>query len=175
MKRDGYRCVVSGAPDITFPDYPEDRIHEVVFTQACHIIRRAVAEFDPPESANKESYLSALTTFDILRNYASVPIANIADFHEALDDPSNGITMNFAAHQGFDTFAWCLKATEVPNKYNVVYYRGPHGLHGKPSEIAFSDHSTEFESPEEEASPPLRRQRTRASASGRAATWYQPA
>ncbi|GBE81607.1 hypothetical protein SCP_0313360 [Sparassis crispa] len=166
LKRDDYRCVVSGAPDISFPDYPEDRVHEVVFTQACHIIQPAIADFDPPESANKKSYLSALTTFDILRNYASVPIANIADFQETIHDPSNGITMNFDAHRGFDNFAWCLKATEVPNKYNVVYYRGPHGLHTRPSEITFSDHSAEIDSTEEKASSLLKRQCTRASASG---------
>jgi hypothetical protein len=58
-------------------------------------------------------YLSALTTFDILRNYADLPIKSIEDIVDVIDDPTNGLALEANAHNGFDRFRWSLKETEV--------------------------------------------------------------
>ena len=52
-------------------------------------------------------------TFDILRNYADLPINSIEDIEQVIDAPSNGIALQSDAHKGFDKFKWSLKETEV--------------------------------------------------------------
>jgi hypothetical protein len=56
-------------------------------------------------------YLSALTTFDILRHYASLPVTiiEIEDIAKIIDDPSNGMTLEPNVHVGFDDYDWSLK------------------------------------------------------------------
>ena len=58
-------------------------------------------------------YLSALRTFDILRNYAAMPVESIEDIARIIDDPSNGMMLQIDARDGFDEFLWSLKATDV--------------------------------------------------------------
>jgi hypothetical protein len=60
-------------------------------------------------------YYSAVTTFDILRNYANLSQETISDLEDVIDDPSNGFLLELNAHVGFDRFQWCLQPTEVCN------------------------------------------------------------
>ena len=57
--------------------------------------------------------MSATTTFDIFVNYTRFPIEMVEDLENHLDDPSNGISLENDAHDAFDMFDWCLKATGV--------------------------------------------------------------
>jgi len=54
-----------------------------------------------------------MTTFDILRNYANLPIQTLEDMKDLIDDPSNDFLLGYDAHQGFDAFKWYLEKTEV--------------------------------------------------------------
>jgi hypothetical protein len=58
-------------------------------------------------------YRSALTTFDILRHYAAMPIKDIEDIASIIDDVSNGTTLQSDVHIVFDNFKWSLRETEV--------------------------------------------------------------
>ena len=58
-------------------------------------------------------FKSAVTTFDILRNFTRIPVTKLEDLHSHIDDPSNGMMLELNAHNSFDRFNWCLKKTEV--------------------------------------------------------------
>ena len=58
-------------------------------------------------------YQSAVTTFDILLNFTRLPVKTVEELSAQLNHPSNGITLQKDAHDGFDGFEWCLKKTEV--------------------------------------------------------------
>ena len=131
MKRDGYRCIATGIRDfydLTVDQHGSEAIYR---TQACHIFRRAVAEFDVDDPTNKTVCLlattfnlclitlhyhqiqSALSTLDILSHYASLPQGTIEEIISLIDYPSNGFTLECNAHVGFDLFAWSF--VEVPD------------------------------------------------------------
>jgi hypothetical protein len=58
-------------------------------------------------------YQSAVTTFDILRNYADISETTLMNLTNLIDDASNGLLLETNAHTGFDRFGWCLQPTEV--------------------------------------------------------------
>jgi hypothetical protein len=58
-------------------------------------------------------YKSAMTTFDILRNYASLSEKSLEDQEDNIDDPANGFLLGSDAHTGLDKFKWCLLETQV--------------------------------------------------------------
>ena len=58
-------------------------------------------------------YQSAVTTFDILRNYADIPELTLKNLANLIDDASNGFLLERNAHKDFDSFVWCLQPTEV--------------------------------------------------------------
>ncbi|KAF9507273.1 hypothetical protein BS47DRAFT_1321384 [Hydnum rufescens UP504] len=157
LKRDGYRCVATGKIDVDHPGplSPQEE-EETIGTVGCHILRRAIAVFD-----RNKTYLSALSTFDILRHYASMPMMTIEDIASIIDDPSNGMTLRGDAHKGFDNFAWSLrKVDNIPNTYNIIVHR-PRGLGlgsvpTRRSDITFQDFSARYT---EASSPPRKKQR----------------
>jgi hypothetical protein len=51
-------------------------------------------------------YNSAVTAFDILRNYASLSEKSLQDLEDNIDDPANGVLLGSDAHNGFDKFKW---------------------------------------------------------------------
>jgi hypothetical protein len=108
-------------------------------------------------------YISALTTFDILRHYADLPIESIEDTANVIDDPSNGLALQKDVHNGFDRFRWSLKETAVrlsfpsslmvadkhlktPNQYTTFIYEKGHGfLQAEPQTVTFTDKSCAFD------------------------------
>jgi len=129
--RDGYKCVLTGFRD---PSHPElDESIPSAFLQASHILRRSIGNFNNDHTSDSVSRLSvqkyyisltgrpllytqfksAVTTFDILVNFTRIPVKKLEDLHSHIDDPSNGMMLEFNAHNGFDRFYWCLKKTEV--------------------------------------------------------------
>ena len=128
MVRDGYTCVITGYEDVSHPARNES--DPDMFLQASHILRRSIGNFDKdhtsvicPFEASHIAYQlsftfyiqfkSAVTTFDILRNFTRIPVENLEDLHSHLDDPSNGMMLDFYAHTLFDNFKWCLNKAEV--------------------------------------------------------------
>lgn len=141
--RDGYRCVVTGRYDAKHPQVPPEDLKRRVDLEASHILHRAVAVFK--KSSNNEEYLSALTTFDILRHYADLPIKNIEDIAHIIDDPSNGIALQADAHKGFDKFRWSLKETNIKNVYKTVIHEdNAAGIEEEGQLVTFADHSRDF-------------------------------
>ncbi|KAF9505838.1 hypothetical protein BS47DRAFT_487664 [Hydnum rufescens UP504] len=176
LKRDGYRCVATGEADVDHPGpLSSDEEFESISTEGCHILWGAIALLD-----QNKTYLSALSTLDILRHYASLPAMTIEDIASVINDPSNGMTLCANARDGFDSFAWSLKMvdnvssrsqvclvlnlsdpiSQTPNTYSIVVHR-PRGLGlGSVSKrrhyITFQDFSARFT---EESSPPRQKQR----------------
>jgi len=149
LKCDGYRCAVTGRPDINHPSLPLEEEDEMIKTAGCHILPRAIGISDINQRS--QSYLSALTTLHILHHYASLPEKTIEDIAKIIDDPSNGMTLECNAHFGFDNFAWSLKEVKnIPNTYDVIYLRRGHGLLNTPERITFTDSSARCS----ETSPP---------------------
>jgi hypothetical protein len=130
LKRDGYRCVLLGCADLSHPLYKNSTSDSepLLTLEGCHIIRRAIALFDSkddgsavrPRSADPDllnlipsEYQSAVTTIDILRNYADISETTLTNLTNLIDDASNGLLLQSDAHNSFDKFAWCLQPTEV--------------------------------------------------------------
>ena len=132
MLRDGYMCVITGYKDVSHPQSNEDDPY--ISLQAAHILCRSIGKFDNDRSSTSVGRLSvqcityrlpdltftsfiqfksAVTTFDILRNFTRIPVAKLEDLHSHLDDSSNGMMLELHAHNAFDNFKWCLKKTEV--------------------------------------------------------------
>lgn len=147
MERDGYRCIATGKADAAHPDAQDPFRYLLI---GCHIIRRAISIYD--SKGDQDAYNSAVTTFDILRNYASLSSDDIQKLEDNIDDPSNGFLLSSDAHIGFDRFQWCLQETEptaqpLTNKYKVKIYGILHGIGLREGElriIEFTDHSEEF-------------------------------
>ena len=59
-------------------------------------------------------------TLDILRNYCELDSRFVRDLHHNIDDPCNALTLEANMHLAFDMFEWCLKATEVCAKINLL-------------------------------------------------------
>ena len=91
----------------------------VVSTVTIHQSPWVICSFKVPHITYRTSFTfyiqfkSAVTTFDILRNFTRIPITKLEDLHSHLDDPSNGMMLEPNAHASFDRFNWCLKKTEV--------------------------------------------------------------
>ncbi|RDB17756.1 hypothetical protein Hypma_001070 [Hypsizygus marmoreus] len=135
LKRDGYQCIVTGFRDLAF--------------------LVAVAIFNREDL---DQYLSTLTTWDILRNFAQLTPANVEDLGKLIDAPPNGFLLQHDALNGFDRFAWCLEKTEVENRYTVnIFDEYKHSIFGltkgQVKVVEFEDHSDEFRSDEERSSP----------------------
>ena len=131
MKRDGYKCVVTGYKDFTHPKLDES--DPEMYLHASHILRRAIGSYKNEHTSDSVGHLSvqsiayrlpdlfyffrqfksAVTTFDILRNFTRIPVEKLEDLHSELDDPSNGMMLQIDTHNSFDRFNWCLQKTEV--------------------------------------------------------------
>ncbi|KXN86444.1 hypothetical protein AN958_10100 [Leucoagaricus sp. SymC.cos] len=118
MRRDGYTCVLTGFQDVSHPK-PAKGIFKTRLIVA-HILRRSIGQFDSDHNSKSVGHLStqsafksALTTFDILVNFTRLPVQELGELQNAIDDPSNGMTIESNAHYAFDSFDWCLKKTEV--------------------------------------------------------------
>ncbi|KAF9512270.1 hypothetical protein BS47DRAFT_1363277 [Hydnum rufescens UP504] len=144
LKRDGYQCVVTGLRDKSHPLFPPSQ--NPIKTNASHIFRRAIAVYDGDDPDSRTSR-SALVTLDILRHYASLPDNFVENIASIIDDPSNGMTLEYNAHFGFDEFGWSLRAVEGGTRLIA-----PHK-----EEITFVDSSLKFS---QSSSPPRKRQRT---------------
>ncbi|KAF9512265.1 hypothetical protein BS47DRAFT_1394394 [Hydnum rufescens UP504] len=158
LKRDGYQCVVTGLRDKSHPLSPPSQ--NPIKANASHIFRRAIAVYDGDDPDSKTSR-SALVTLDILRHYASLPDNFVESIASIIDDPSNGMTLEYNAHVGFDDFGWSLRAVEgTPNTYKIVYHVEGVG-HGlllpHKEEITFVDSSPKFS---QSSSPARKKQRT---------------
>lgn len=55
LKRDGYRCVATGVPDINHPALAPEEEAGALKTIGCHILRRAIAVFDGSENNRSRS------------------------------------------------------------------------------------------------------------------------
>ncbi|KAF9035288.1 hypothetical protein BJ165DRAFT_1377061, partial [Panaeolus papilionaceus] len=108
-RRDVYACVVTGFEDYSHPNPSPDTYRTVL--QATQILPRVIGEFDSGDESN--SFRSALTTFDILINFARLSVKTLEEFRNELDSPSNGLTLESHAHYAFDRYLWCLQPTEV--------------------------------------------------------------
>jgi hypothetical protein len=132
LARDRYRCIATGKIDASHPDYQDRNKRKSVrlfVLIGCHILRRATAIFDAEKDTaavrllsylryrnlfnSSNQYYSAVTTFDILRNYANLPAETIEALRNVIDHPSNGFLLESNAHTGYDLFEWCLKKTDV--------------------------------------------------------------
>lgn len=129
MIRDGYTCVPTGFQDSSHPK-PAKGI-PVVRLVGAHILRRAIGEFDNDHNSKSVGHLSihnvllngrrllyiqfksAVTTFDMLLNFARLSVETLEELHDQLDNPSNGMILQKDAHDAFDSFYWCMKPTEV--------------------------------------------------------------
>jgi len=147
LDRDGYQCFATGHLDADHPIYKNRDDVNLFVLVGCHILRRAIAVFD--SQSDPEAYYSAVTTFDILRNYANLPQSTIGDLESVIDDPSNGFLLDANAHTGFDRFQWCLQQTEVANKYTIKIYGNVHGIDGmtkyQTRSVEFKDKSRQFQ------------------------------
>jgi hypothetical protein len=122
---------LTGRIDAAHPDYqdPEDNVYVLIGT---HIIRRAIAIYDSQGDKDVVSfpviilerneslscylckqYNSAVTTFDILRNFAHLSPEALQELQDNIDNPSNGFLLAGDSHNGFDRFQWCLQETQV--------------------------------------------------------------
>ncbi|PPQ93559.1 hypothetical protein CVT25_005579, partial [Psilocybe cyanescens] len=137
LLRDGYTCVLTGFEDWSHPQpsYNTPRVR----LNGAHILRRAICQFDDSKSVshptirskvfvgqtlfiNYTQYKSAVTTFDILVNFTRIPVKNLEELHERIDDADNGITLQSDARDGFDNFHWCLKQTETEHVYDLKVF-----------------------------------------------------
>ncbi|KAF5325234.1 hypothetical protein D9619_009581 [Psilocybe cf. subviscida] len=144
IKRDGYACILTGSQDNAHPKPAEDI--PILRLEAAHILCRGVGRFDKDKAS--DSYQSALTTFDILRNFTRLPARTLEELSAELDHPSNGVTLELNCHVAFDNFYWCLKKTEIEDVYDLEVLR-PQSLPKKPefSRITFEDRSKNFSDP----------------------------
>lgn len=50
---------------------------------------------------------------DFRHKYSEILSASLKVRSQIIDDPSNGMLLEFNTKQAFDTFAWCFQKTEV--------------------------------------------------------------
>ncbi|KDQ55303.1 hypothetical protein JAAARDRAFT_195707 [Jaapia argillacea MUCL 33604] len=65
---------------------------------------------------NSKEHSSALTTFNILRQYAGIPVASLEALGENINYPGNGLILYQPVHRGFDHFRWSLQGTNTHEK-----------------------------------------------------------
>ncbi|KAH9921012.1 uncharacterized protein B0H18DRAFT_880561, partial [Fomitopsis serialis] len=72
-----------------------------------------------------------------------------------VDETHNCLLLSPTARQGFDMFAWCLRATETPNRYEIKVHHPNHaGASHVDRHVTFEDRNTEFTSSDDNASVP---------------------
>ncbi|KAF8638145.1 hypothetical protein AX17_002418 [Amanita inopinata Kibby_2008] len=54
--------------------------------------------------------------------YCIMRVYQLPHFNNLIDNPSNGFSLVYDAHTGFDRFSWCLTETEVENQYTVTIF-----------------------------------------------------
>ncbi|KAF8867688.1 hypothetical protein CPB84DRAFT_1970401 [Gymnopilus junonius] len=139
--RDGYTCVLTGFQDSSHPK-PAKGTPRLGLVGA-HILPMAISEFD--KDHDSKSFQSAMTTFDILINFARIPVQTIEELRDKLNDPSNGMTLQYDGRTAFDRFYWCLKRTEKEHVYDLKIFEDE-GILRQPenNRISFHDHSNDF-------------------------------
>ncbi|KAF8874715.1 hypothetical protein CPB84DRAFT_1797264 [Gymnopilus junonius] len=139
--RDGYACVLTGFQDSSHPK-PAEGIPRLGLVGA-HILPRAIGAFDNDHDSG--SFQSAMTMFDILVNFACLPVQTLEELRGKLDDASNGMTLQYDAYDAFDRFYWCLKPTEKEHVYDLKIFKSG-GILRKPGDnrISFQDHGNDF-------------------------------
>ena len=131
IRRDGYRCILTGVQDVLRPNRVKGTC--AVRLVVAHILHRALGRFDDDHNSDSVRHLliqgrefadpgssfffiqykSAVTTFDILRNFTRLSAQTLEQLTAELDNPLNGMTLQSDAHDAFDEFDWCLRKTEV--------------------------------------------------------------
>ncbi|KAG1774105.1 hypothetical protein EV702DRAFT_1200600 [Suillus placidus] len=133
LERDGQRCVVSRVWQLDCG--PADSPDPVQDLQVAHILRRSVLhKYDGDKFA-----LPA--TLDIIKCYANIPWDFMKTVADCIDAPVNGMTLQYTLHTLFDNFAWCLHATDVPETYDVHWFRPVPRGHENFQQVRFQDHS----------------------------------
>jgi len=79
---------------------PKNYVGKVGDTNACHIIKRAIAVFG--ERSKRQDYLSSLATLDIVRHYADLSDEFLENIGTNSDAPYNGMTLDIRANGNFD-------------------------------------------------------------------------
>ncbi|KAG0704677.1 hypothetical protein DFH29DRAFT_1036801 [Suillus ampliporus] len=110
-RRDGYRCSVTGMWDRGHMPAGSDQV--VVTLNVAHILKRVVGIF------NVNPTHSAAATWDIIRHYSGLSEETIQNMESLMDDPSNGMMLEYYTHTAFDEFKVYLEQTERDNEYIV--------------------------------------------------------
>ncbi|KAF8157156.1 hypothetical protein B0H34DRAFT_712505, partial [Crassisporium funariophilum] len=141
-KRDGYKCVVTG---IISYEHPRRRqLNQVAVTlESSHILCRALGNFKGGPTS--QSYKSALITFDILVNFTGLLVENLEDLGDLIDHPTNGMLLEYNAHDGFDRFKWYLQKTDKDDVYDLKKFE-PQLLIPENVRVSFEDHTDDFRS-----------------------------
>ncbi|KAH9913324.1 uncharacterized protein BXZ73DRAFT_3568, partial [Epithele typhae] len=154
LLRDRFMCFFSGAVDPTCPTAHRSRLQYKYKTKlnAAHIFKRAVATFHEGSTDAEASHscLSLETTLTILKNYCRVE-RSMQLIIDTTDDPQNAILLSPETHSDFDAFAWCLKTTEAPHRYEICRMSGYEGRDPVQEYVTFEDHSAEFSASEQAA------------------------
>jgi hypothetical protein len=149
--------------DAIFFDMPSQCSNQVQIPKK-YVFLFNIFECDLESFYSRMQYLSALTTFDILRNYADLPIKSIEEIANVIENPSNGFALESNAHNGFDNFTWSLKETNVDvllysaltlvtdpyfkenNEYMTAIYNheGALGLTDDGQKVVFTNHSDDL-------------------------------
>ncbi|KAG1795993.1 uncharacterized protein HD556DRAFT_1471324 [Suillus plorans] len=139
-RRDGYKCVVSGIWDGAHR--PAGVEQGWVNLQATHILKRAVGVFTMDRTH------TAAATWNIIRHYSGLSEETIDNMERLVDDPSNGMMLEWNTHDNFDKLKVYLEQTERENEYVVKEVGGrpwmhPRKLLGKT--ITFQNHDAPTE------------------------------
>ncbi|KAI1786443.1 hypothetical protein LXA43DRAFT_897927 [Ganoderma leucocontextum] len=150
LRRDGYRCVVSGVWDTRYWKSMCRRLRRTqgIIPDGTHAWTDAVRIFKHPLVVYKDPKRdSTRLSLELLRRYCQLSDRYIQDMGSGvMDDPENLITLSIMAHKKFDHFAFCLVPTQTPNTYQVRdHYPQVRGLPFPwmtvPDTITFRDHS----------------------------------
>lgn len=114
---------------------PVDSQDPVQDLQAAHILRISILyKYDGDD-------FTLPTTLDIIKCYVNVPWDFMKTVADGIDTPLNGITLQYTLHTLFDDFAWCLHATDVPETYDVHWFRPILRGFENFQQVRFQDHS----------------------------------
>ncbi|KIO15597.1 hypothetical protein M407DRAFT_237050 [Tulasnella calospora MUT 4182] len=125
LKRDNYRCVVTGSYDgATFQKRrktdPTFKVDSTQFTQAAHIFPDSLNQnltWSDDLPGKKAEY--SATAWAVVQRFGKVSVIT-----ESLNGPDihrveNVLTMCLSAHELFDKLELWFEATNVPNTYNM--------------------------------------------------------
>ncbi|RAL02491.1 HNH endonuclease signature motif containing protein, partial [Aspergillus ibericus CBS 121593] len=135
LRRDGYRCVISGELDIntwearglpTDVDFgPVEAGHIIPFSYASWPYSSVGPPCDhasPFIRTEKEPPSETSTAWEVLwRCFPGVRHEGIAV--ETINSLTNGLTMRSPVHMAFGAFSIALKPTDTPNLYERVFFR----------------------------------------------------